>query len=1271
VRSYDLRTSEEVFRMFCLRVARDEHPSDPDGLSFEAVCAGAEAPASTSGSAGRPGSYQPSPRLNALLARRTTLVAALDRVFAQGAGQSDDAGRFVSGELTKFLASLIPLYDDQTLPKSTRALGSVAGKLLDPQEPRGQTVLETLARLSARGGYRSPRDVLALVRPSLAYPRLDALSQQLLAFVGEGGPAHETFLGLLDALTLELAEPAEPVSEAAADKTTLHAAAGLLLAEHESYANAGDPAAYYVRRDLNGNALAAGSLPDPVPTPFPRAAIPDSAQRTDDGRARAATANDLAFRYGDANRTLLAALMRDQKTLLERKDPNQLSTVEKLLRGLPVILGARGNRAQSFMIRAADSAKMTQQISGNYMFSGPDVEHSPLLDLVHGLAQLLRYPETDRLLALLFELLDKHESDAAAPVYAGLAIDRRADNHPSAQLIGVDGKPSSAQEFWDDFIEVGMRMAARPGLFRDAIEALSTDEGAAQARLMARFMKFRDDVGYNGAPLSLGGDGRYADNAAELMSQTIEHDFGDSVRRMPGADVGLNRSLFQRLISTIHATHRVANCNKEGAKLSAADPLTGTPLTFPNPTARDTGCNGDVLCDATRVGAYAAIDLVCPQPSGASSDTFKRCEFVEQPNGAETHMRAILGKSEVKLKSAQLMCLADAGLAGDLGATQESSSQIATFTLKPTAQAIARFMYVPRNTWLSDLFDPMPTLHGQPLVDYEPNLLFALEVKDKETLANGSPLSFLEASRGLLEAFDQHEQFDDTPNGQVARGGYLFADLLSVLHMHWDSRQQGDCPRSNSDPACVALGLSGNACSAGCSQSRDPTRPFYAKQTDLVSYEPLLIEAFSDERLADLLALSSRTLASMRIDGEDGVTRDGLTILGDFLERILKPDPTLTAFSNKQRSYVTTNTCLGEQFDPNTKQGTCDCPPGTHAKDANDARSLCIADDGRLIPRGRVLPQATPLHLVLDALNRFDAAFQSAGNQERLPLWREARSALVDLFLNVTKTPDPTAPADALKATYRMENPRARRTGMALLSFARERIKLYRDADSADDAALDTWALGLADRLASVLGHPITARVLDLFEALWSARQADGPAHELSRFNAYLLDPANLQTFADVALAAADGIELLDRDRALTPAIQFAALTLAEDAFSSLDSLASSPKEPSSELGSAACSLEVSRRVSELNRGNPAPSTLSKLLKNAVLPLPTLGGQSALEVIFDAIADVNRADPSVSTTVPHSSQDNRAAFTQLRGFLIDQERGLERLYKVIANRRVQ
>jgi hypothetical protein len=92
--------------------------------------------------------------------------------------------------------------------------------------------------------------------------------------------------------------------------------------------------------------------------------------------------------------------------------------------------------------------------------------------------------------------------------------------------------------------------------------------------------------------------------------------------------------------------------------------------------------------------------------------------------------------------------------------------------------------------------------------------------------------------------------------------------------------------------------------------------------------------------------------------------------------------------------------------------------------------------------------------------------------------------------------------------------------------------------------------------------------------------------------------------------------------------------------------------------------------VANLNLGKTTLSPLTRLLRNAVLSNPSKSGRAPLVTIIDAIADVNRADPTKGTAVPHSAADARNVFDQLRSFLSDNDRGLERLYNVIGSRKL-
>ncbi len=68
-----------------------------------------------------------------------------------------------------------------------------------------------------------------------------------------------------------------------------------------------------------------------------------------------------------------------------------------------------------------------------------------------------------------------------------------------------------------------------------------------------------------------------------------------------------------------------------------------------------------------------------------------------------------------------------------------------------------------------------------------------------------------------------------------------------------------------------------------------------------------------------------------------------------------------------------------------------------------------------------------------------------------------------------------------------------------------------------------------------------------------------------------------------------------------------------------------------------------------------------------LVTLPESGrGETPLETILDVVAEVNRVDPGLGTSL--RSDDHRAVLTTAHEFLTDQDRGLERIYNVIQSR---
>jgi hypothetical protein len=313
--------------------------------------------------------------------------------------------------------------------------------------------------------------------------------------------------------------------------------------------------------------------------------------------------------------------------------------------------------------------------------------------------------------------------------------------------------------------------------------------------------------------------------------------------------------------------------------------------------------------------------------------------------------------------------------------------------------------------------------------------------------------------------------------------------------------------------------------------------------------------------------------------------------------------------------------------------------------------------------RGRVIAQTTPLYLLLDALQRIDAIWAQPEHAERHASWLEARSELIDQLLSVDRT------QARGQARYALRDRRGRAVALELLSWLSGKLlgelhPLRRPDGAAGDRA--QWADGLAERARKLLAHPLLAHGLELFDVLWDDTAA---GDELARLNAHLMnfedDPDG---FLDLLLAAADGLEFADLEPELTPVVQFAALAIAPDALELVRAGAGSAPDV---LQSAAYrGLELSRKIALLDayRARPELSPLAKLLKNALLPGGAIDGRAPAEVIFDAIAEVNRVDPSLLPQTPLSRADARQVFEQLRQFMLDEERGLERLYRVVQGR---
>jgi hypothetical protein len=695
------------------------------------------------------------------------------------------------------------------------------------------------------------------------------------------------------------------------------------------------------------------------------------------------------------------------------------------------------------------------------------------------------------------------------------------------------------------------------------------------------------------------------------------------------SDGQTNQSLFQRTAALVHDLHVPAKlCNKEQAKLGLFDPAGSTTESGLTPLL--TGPLGNIVLGA--LGAQGALD---EKPA---------CAVLEEPEIVRFFARSILGTAVLDLKDPalrnlldQLETLTDNGLVTLLGGliglnskalarneVMQRQSQVRGLFIggvngldqtvpSPRPSAIARMVFAPFNPFEAGLLDLPLTRDDKVIVDLHRDTIFAWEVRDPLGQAN-----FYQTLAPLLEAFETHELYDD--QGELV-DGYLFGDLMTLVHRHWSSRSSDAtvrmCDDGKSPPVC------GEA------------SPLFAYQSNGVAYEELAAEALVDAQLLTRLRSVLTVLDQLEVDDGEGGKIDGIAVL----------------------ARVTRNL-----FDASASCGPmgCEAQPLTYRDGTRSAKTNT----------GKNVAQLAPIYLLLDALNAIDRRFEGE-HEQRLAPWREARSQLVDLLLDVER-PGP--------GEVRFKNPRARAFLLNVIGLLQDRLETYAHERADCIAAggipencrkVHEWAFGLTPRLEESLGQPVSAALLRLLDQFWGM-QADpgGRLFSLMRDLSKEQPGATAQenvAFDTTLLALTDALQLFENTDNVAPVMHFLAKGIAPNA---LDVIARGDSELQLEQGALEKSLQLLR---ELERVHAAPdgkqSTITQLLRALATPHGP-HGESPLEIILEVISEVNRAQPGKADGTPLDAQDIRAVLGEASQFLSSERHGLERLYDIIQSRKL-
>lgn len=289
---------------------------------------------------------------------------------------------------------------------------------------------------------------------------------------------------------------------------------------------------------------------------------------------------------------------------------------------------------------------------------------------------------------------------------------------------------------------------------------------------------------------------------------------------------------------------------------------------------------------------------------------------------------------------------------------------------------------------------------------------------------------------------------------------------------------------------------------------------------------------------------------------------------------------------------------------------------------------------------GTTQAQLTPFNLFADALHDMDVAFAQSDAEDvtaRQSQWKRARSLLVDQLLAVEGTGSGT----------QFENPAFPRMMTALVGLLREQINA--NCPQREFGGGCAWAeRELGQDMADFVSSPLFASAVDLFDQVRSHEPA---RREMGRFLSYVLSNEDgLDAITGMLASLSDVMQLLQADADLAPILNAA-------------SVAAHPGDDAAGAGCADRTLRLLRAMSsdDYDRYH----VLDHVLPNLVTPMAD--GWTPMQVIADAMADINRTDASLDT--PFDAEDYRFVMRTMKDFMSSDTRGVRQLYYIVQNRK--
>jgi hypothetical protein len=923
-------------------------------------------------------------------------------------------------ELQTYVTSkgFLEMYDDGTMEKSLSSLQDVLE--LFSTDPG---LAPALANLDRRPGYRPLLPALGLVRAVAAYDDLSDLTKQLTSAIAEGGPAHGEFVNFQLALSKELQDATDLQDHADDDDRSLRLATNLLLTESPLLGNG--VVRPLVLRGKDGLAIIENDG-NAVPAPFADVNGDHIADTDTDGNYVDAAGLPITppapfFSVYSAPDTAVAR--DDQKRALKSVGGPTLyryvdldkTVLGALVRDVPALMDPAKGTALDFL-RGSSALLGTRVIGAEHVYSdGSKITYRGYDDS--------KSPLLDMAYGVMTLLADKNLPNTLSFVKALLT-----DHEPEAarllesiwQIAEMgdafpDAKLVDKSAMFDDLMPILVGDPSKPITDRAHFGILN-DPNTFQGRTLAEDLL----VGMQNPKVRDLGDRfrdfmKYKDRFD--FSQSAPYDvvggFTTLVDRN-AADSAYNRSVFERLLHLIHDSAGVEMCNKQDAKVKQL----GITLATYN------------KCDLLRVPDLAKIYVQSIAYARNADGSFKT-------DGGNTGNHF--------MPAAQLTFTFNNALI-ELVATDDFIEDQATvngFRRHPTPGALNRilFMYMgdaaqrpvgalQAPQFLADTMAEAVDVDGDRFIDQHTG---SLPVWEK----NG----FYDDMQPLVQAFVDHGRED------------LFVRALVVMHNHWPSKESTD------------------------TQDTNPSGHGFSKQSNAVSFEPMIVKVLSEGDFWHALTEGAATLNNITVPAVGGGTQKGFTVLANAGKGIFEPQDGLT----DRHGNLTTKT-----------------------------------EDGVTVSK------LSPWYILADAYKEKREAV--AGSASEGAAWEQSTSDMIDVFLRGEKV--------GSSNSYRFRNPRVRGVSLALVDFLKARIA----AHAGTDAELKTWSRKeLPDRLHEILTGPVFAGAADFVLSLVATPEARAA---LEKLNAYLCSEAGApEAFVTALTGAGDLVQLLLDDKNLVPII--------------------------------------------------------------------------------------------------------------------------------------